>query len=136
MSRFRYCRSANYYRLEKRVKKFLKIYIYQTDQFLGQISLHPGEGSGVEVVLHRAVRVVELDGGVGVHPLLQTEQSLLHTVHLPQRQINSGQRFALEGLSQILPLRGHLQAVAAPRGVELDKGVALPSVHHHVIPTL
>ena len=97
-----------------------------TYQFFSQISLHPGEDSGVHIVLHRAVRVVELYGGVGVHSLLQAEQGIVNTVDFTNRQINSRQSLPLHWLPQLVPLWRHLLAVAAPGGVELHKGVALP----------
>ena len=77
----------------------IKWNINQTDQFLSQISLHPGESSGVNIVLHLPVRVDELDGWVGVHSLLQAEQGFINTVDFADGQINSGQRFSFDGLS-------------------------------------
>ena len=58
--------------------------------------------------------------------MLQAEQSVVHTVHLAYGEVHPGQRLVPVGLPQLLPVVGHLLAVAAPGGVELDEGVALP----------
>ena len=97
-----------------------------TNEFINEIFLHPEESSSIQVVLHRAVGVVEFDGGIGVHSLLQAQKRIVHTVHLSHREVHARYRLVSDRLPQLLPVRSHLLAVAAPRGVELDKGVAFP----------
>ena len=71
--------------------------------------------------------MVQLDGGIGIHSLLQAKQSVGHTVHLSHGEVHPSQRLVPEVLPQLLPVRGHLETMPTPGGVELDKGVASPT---------
>ena len=70
--------------------------------------------------------MVELDGGVGVHSLLQAQHGAVHAVDLRDGEVCPGEGLVPEVLAQLLPVGGHLLAVTAPRGEELHEGVAFP----------